>query len=174
MAGLDPATYASGKAILEVVPVRVVAENQLNLPCALPVLDVPLALFRSQDIVMTLGIDEATQPVLLREAVGDAGSMLSATCKIGGGADVKGSIRPIGHDVKPASFHARRLALGSFRRQPPQTTETAVVQEKAWVPAELSPWAEGPRVKPGHGVLLVITTTDIQSRGWMAPSGKPQ
>jgi hypothetical protein len=85
---------------------------------------------------MTLGIDEATQPVLLREAVGDAGSMLSATCKIGRGADVQGSIRPIGHDVNPASFHARSLALGSFQRQPPQATG--------------QPWPRRRRRWPGH------------------------
>jgi hypothetical protein len=80
---------------------------------------------------------------MLRETVGNTGPMFpGATSKIGRGADVNGSIWPIGHNVNPAAFHLRSLAAGSFQLQRPQTTETAMAGEKG----------VGGRVEPGHGV----------------------
>jgi hypothetical protein len=44
-------------------------------------LDVHLALLRCEDIIMTLGIDETMQSILLRKAFSDAGSMFPGTAR---------------------------------------------------------------------------------------------
>ena len=49
----------------------------------------PLALLRRKDVFVPLGIDEAVQAVLLREAIRDARPMFPSTpSEIGSGTDI--------------------------------------------------------------------------------------
>jgi hypothetical protein len=80
VAGLDPATHAlSREAVVQIVPIGILFEDQLNLPGAPPMLDIPLALLCPEDIVVPLGINETVQAVLFRETVGYAVSVLPGT-----------------------------------------------------------------------------------------------
>jgi hypothetical protein len=99
--------------LVEIIPIRIVLEKELDFPGARPMLNVPFALLRRKDIIMTLGINKTMQCVLSREAVGEAGSMLSGTAgKVRGGADIEGAVRPVRHDVNPSALHPCDVAAG--------------------------------------------------------------
>src|SRR5260221_11995498 len=117
---------SSVEAIEEIIPTRVIIEDETDLPPARPVLDVPLALLGGENVIVPLGIDEAMRAVLLRETVSDTSSVLPGTSsQIGGRADIERAVWPIGHDVEPSPLHHqsvvdRLLARQRFRGWPRQ------------------------------------------------------
>jgi hypothetical protein len=95
---------SSQHAIVEIFPIRVLLVNQADLPSARPVLHVQFALLRSEDVVVSLDMDEPFQVIPPGEAVGDPSAMFpNSAGEIGGRADLKRTVPPIGHDVHPAA-----------------------------------------------------------------------
>src|SRR5579872_2045545 len=74
------------------------------------------ALKRGSNVVVTFDKDESLQTISFGEPIGDPGAMLpNPSRQITRHADVKGSVRPIGHDVNPSAalrHEANRLPLG--------------------------------------------------------------
>src|SRR5579864_6843052 len=74
--GLPRPPTSSGETIIEILPQRVIAMDQLHLPRTAPVFDVHLALLGKQNIIVPFGVDEPFQTIFLGEAVGHALAML--------------------------------------------------------------------------------------------------
>src|SRR5271169_5726930 len=74
--GLPRSPTSSDEAVIEIFPEWVIAMDQLHLPRPAPMLDVHLALFGLQDVVVPLGVDEAFQSIFLGKAAASAFPML--------------------------------------------------------------------------------------------------
>ena len=69
MAGRGPAMNESRQRVIKILPVRIVHQDQPDLLCTRIVLQVSLPLPCLSDIVMVLGIHEASQAISLRKAL---------------------------------------------------------------------------------------------------------
>src|SRR5215470_12165368 len=104
--GLGLAIHESDEPVVEILPVRVVDENEPDLPSAPIVLQVLLSLPRLVNVVVMLGINEALQPIASREPCDQALSMLPDPARdIVRYADIKRAVWPVCHDVDPAIRH---------------------------------------------------------------------
>src|SRR5215472_1606247 len=104
--GLGLAIHESDEPVVEILPVRVVDENEPDLPSAPIVLQVLLSLPRPVNVVVMLGINEALQPIASREPCDQALSMLPDPAReIVRYADIKRAVWPVCHDVDPAIRH---------------------------------------------------------------------
>src|SRR4051812_6580003 len=88
------------EANCKIVPIRVVALDQLDLPRPVPVLHPPLAHGSIADVMIGFDIDEALYAIAPREPADEAVAMfVNAFRQIGGAADVDGAVAPAGEDV---------------------------------------------------------------------------
>jgi hypothetical protein len=112
-----------GQAVVKIIPVRVLCENELDLPGARPVLYQLFALNRQANVIVALDIDQPLQPVPLGEAFEHSLAMLpNPACEIARYPDIEGTVLSVGHDVDPAASHVGFVS-----------PETARPQAAAWM-----------------------------------------
>src|SRR5918998_6454104 len=110
MPGPSPGMTAAGvllvQQLVEVVPLRVQAVDEADLPGAGPVLDGLLALDGIADVLETLVVNETLQAVAGGEALDAPLPVLEhARGQVRRHADVKGAVAAVAHEVYPAALH---------------------------------------------------------------------
>src|SRR2546425_9147933 len=112
--GVARPSTRSQELLVQIVPFRVIQQDEADLPGARVVLQVLLALPCVADILVLLKIHEALQAVTLGETLDKALAMLpGATRQIVGHADVQDAIRPVRHEVNPSGGHLQQAPRGS-------------------------------------------------------------
>jgi hypothetical protein len=121
------------ESVVEVIPLGILCQDEIDFPSARPMLQVLLTLDRSSNVLMVLGPDETPQPVFFGEAIHDTLVMFpGAPSEIAGNADVKGPIRPIRYYVDPSTLHHASIGVSG---------------------RACNRWPDG-RVKPGHDIEI--------------------
>jgi hypothetical protein len=85
-----PSTSLIRDYIVKIVPIRIVGDNQSNLPGTRPMLDIMLALDRISDAIKGLEVNEPLQPIASRKAFNEPRTMLKdATHKVTSAVNLK-------------------------------------------------------------------------------------
>ena len=107
---------ASKQCLIQILPFRVHAVNETNLPGVRPVFDSLFPLDRSSNVIVVLVIHKHLQAVPFREPVNETFSVLVSTARqIAGNPDVKRAIAPVRHEIYPAC-HGSLLHLSADNR----------------------------------------------------------
>src|SRR5439155_22484075 len=98
--GLARPSTRSHELIVEVIPIRIVEQNEADFPSSPIMLQVLLALPGIPDVVVALEIYQALQPIPLGEAVNDALPVFpNPPDEVVCNADVKDAVRLVGQEV---------------------------------------------------------------------------
>ena len=109
-AGTAGGRPASQQRVVEVLPVRVLRADQVDLPRPRPMLHRLLALDRGGDLLVAFGVDQPLEPVALGEPLDRALAMLPGPARdVGGHAHIERPVPPVGHDVHPPPAHPAML-----------------------------------------------------------------
>jgi hypothetical protein len=94
------------------LPQRICGNNNVELPQPRPMFDVLFPLDRSQDIVVTLHMDQTDQALLRREfGTGMRLVLPHTTLDVVRHAHVERAERLVRHDVDPANFHGPMMHM---------------------------------------------------------------
>src|SRR5438552_946885 len=97
----------AGDLVIEVAPVRIHRENEIDLPLARPMLDVLFPLDCGRHRVMPLIVDERLNSIAFRKTRYESFPVLKrATHQIVGDADIERTAPTIGEDVDPKMHSA--------------------------------------------------------------------
>ena len=111
-------THTLHQIIVKIPPFGVGAADQPRLPGARPVLNILFALDCGHDVLVPFDLDQSRQFIAAGELAADARSVfVCAACDVVGDADVQRAIRPVGHDVNPATLHGWDCGPRSLRRR---------------------------------------------------------
>lgn len=104
--GRDLAGEISRQPVVEILPHRILLQDQGDFPGARPVLQVLLSLNGISDILVPLYPNEPFKAVFPGEAIGNARAVLpSAARDIAGDADIQSPIWTVGDNVDPSTLH---------------------------------------------------------------------
>src|SRR5262249_21812594 len=111
-----------GNPVVEITPVRIHRENEIDLPLARPVLDVLFPLDCSGGRVVALIVNQHLNSVAVGEAWDQAFPVLKGrTHQIIGDADVQRAAATIGEDVDPETHSAFPVTRGLDPRVHPSS-----------------------------------------------------
>jgi hypothetical protein len=103
--------------VIEIPPFGVGAIDQPRLPGARPALHILFALDCRRNLLVPFDIYQPAQSIAAGELAADARPMLvCASSDFVGDTDVQRAIRPVGHDVNPATLHGVDRGTGNLRR----------------------------------------------------------
>ena len=106
-----------GQVVEQVVPTRIEALDQVQLPRPRPMLQPRLAPDRDRDLLVTFHVNKTNDPVARGEAGPMALPMLPRPARdVVRDTDIKRAERPIGHDVNPSTLHASIFACDGLRK----------------------------------------------------------
>jgi hypothetical protein len=95
-----PSTSLLRDNLEEIIPIRILRDNQSDLPRPRPMFDIVLALDGISDIVESLKVNESLQSVPFRKALDKSGSMFEhAPDEIVCHANIQNAIRTTGQNV---------------------------------------------------------------------------
>jgi hypothetical protein len=122
MAGLVPAIH-EGRASRSERSSQAGLAPRINrtFQATRPVLQVPLALNGSADVVMVPDIDQPSEAVASGEPVGHPLAVFpDAADKIAGHTDIQAAVWPVRHDVNPTGLHVMFISSAGAGLQPPR------------------------------------------------------
>ena len=120
---------ASRGSVVEVIPLGILRQDEIDFPSARPMLQILLMLDRCSNVLVVLGPDETPKPVFFGEAIHYTLPMFPSTpSEVASNADVKGPIRAVRYYIDPSTLHNASIGVSG---------------------SACNRWLDG-RVKPGH------------------------